>query len=150
MNSRYQLVKPILSDKIYEASSVNKGGKKCYKELKSSHIINASTFTIKNIDTSHTFTFKINKPYEPSLNVQGGGDIQVVEPQFDVKEAVLRLEQRMEKLESALNGTNPVSHHTVKHDDNIYETNSRRLQAYTNMSKSIQKDENNDDACIIC
>lgn len=61
MNKRYHLVKPILSDKIYEASTLSRGAKKCFNELKQSGNSNASVFVIRDIDTQQTYIYGINK-----------------------------------------------------------------------------------------
>ena len=61
MNKRYQLIKPIISDKIYETSSLMKGAKKCYSEVKTAKIIGSKTFTMRDIDSQETYIFKIHK-----------------------------------------------------------------------------------------
>lgn len=59
---RYQLIKPIISYKIYETCSFNKASKSCFNELKSNMSkINSDTFTMRNIDTNEFFTFKIHE-----------------------------------------------------------------------------------------
>ena len=62
-NTRYQLIKPIVSDKMYETSSLKKASKKCFEEIKSLKIIGLETFTIKNINSNETYTFQIHEPY---------------------------------------------------------------------------------------
>lgn len=71
MNKRYQLIKPIISDKIYETQSLMKGAKKCYNEVKNARLPNAKTFTMKDIDTHENYIFKINNPYVPPLQTGG-------------------------------------------------------------------------------
>lgn len=112
MNKRYQLIKPILSEKIYESSSMLKGAKKCYKEVKNYKIPNADSFTIRDIDTNKTFVFKIHHPYIPSQlggelkNGQEGqqvkeGDLEtLVQPQNDEK--IAKIEENIKNLESRI------------------------------------------------
>lgn len=57
---RYQLIKPIVSHKIYETHSFNRASKKCYDELKALNMLNVNSFTIRDIDTNAMFTFKIH------------------------------------------------------------------------------------------
>jgi len=79
MNKRYQLIKPIISDKIYETSSLIKGAKKCYNEVKSAKIGGAKTFTVRDIDSQQTYIFKIHNPYIPAnqLTLGGGGVVSL-------------------------------------------------------------------------
>ena len=62
MTKRYQLIKPIVSDKIYETESLNKAASKCYKEIKLNQIAGASTFTIRNVDTNEYIDFSLTRP----------------------------------------------------------------------------------------
>lgn len=86
MNNRYQLIKPIVSDKIYETSSLMKGAKKCYGEVKNSRI-SAQTFTIKNINSNEIYTFKIHKPYAEKMI--GGAETQLIMPTLNDKNVIL-------------------------------------------------------------
>jgi len=86
MNNRYQLIRPIISNKIYESSSMIKSAKKCYQEVKNAKIVGATTFTIKDIDSHKTFTFQIH-----NKNMQYGGEGEVaptVEPTIPPAEVV--------------------------------------------------------------
>ena len=74
MNKRYQIIKPFISDKIYESSSMKKGSKKCYSEIKEANLDGVANFTIKDIDSNETFIFKIHHPYIKSKIIQKGGD----------------------------------------------------------------------------
>lgn len=69
MNRRFQLIKPYVSDTIYEAPILMKCAKKCYKEVKNSKMINISEFAIRDVDTREIFRFKINNP-----SLLGGAD----------------------------------------------------------------------------
>jgi len=63
----------MLTDKIYESDSMLKCAKKCYNEIKLNKI-STDQFTIKDIDTSETFTFAVNKKYESQHQI--GGQIE--------------------------------------------------------------------------
>jgi hypothetical protein len=80
MNKRYQLIKPIISDKIYETSSLIKGAKKCYSEVKNAKISGAKTFTVRDIDSQETFIFKIHNPYSPQNQIGLGGHQNQIAP----------------------------------------------------------------------
>ena len=85
MNKRYQLIKPIISDKIYETSSLIKGAKKCYSEVKNAKICGAKTFTVRDIDSQETFIFKIHNPYIPQNQIAlGGSQIALSGPQHQI------------------------------------------------------------------
>lgn len=66
---RYQLTKPFVGDKVYEAS-LKKGAKKCYNDVKKEKIPYINSFTIREIDTGKTYTYQIHNPHIP----QRGGD----------------------------------------------------------------------------
>lgn len=78
MNSRYQLVHPIIGGKIYETKSERKGAKKCYDEIK--HQIGIGTFSVKNIDTGKINTYKVHKKYKHRIMTGGDGEDQDTNP----------------------------------------------------------------------
>lgn len=59
IKKRYQLIKPIISNNIYETSSFNRASKRCYEEVIRLKISNLQTFTMRNIDTNDIYEFKI-------------------------------------------------------------------------------------------
>jgi hypothetical protein len=67
---RYQLIKPVVSHKIYETISLNKASKKCYSELKElmqsggnfSQESVTTSFSIRDIDSNEVFSYKIHNP----------------------------------------------------------------------------------------
>lgn len=69
-SKRYQLIKPIVSHKIYETTSLNKASKKCYSELKGlmqsggnfSQESVTTSFSIRDIDSNEVFSYKIHNP----------------------------------------------------------------------------------------
>ena len=102
MIKRYQLVKPIVSNKIYEASTLNKAASKCYKEVKLNQIAGASTFTMRNVDTNEITIWKIHHPYYPQntkYQFQHGGDGE----DKDDKDPSIKLPKDDEKLISLQN-----------------------------------------------
>jgi hypothetical protein len=133
-NKRFQLIKPYVSDKIYETDTMMKGAKKCYKELKD-NIINQENitnvpdeFTIMDIESYKKYVFKINKnntnsnatynaAYNATYNATGGG----INPQ-NISEKnsnnstyaitkLQQLDQRVSNIENILNNK--------ESDDNI-------------------------------
>lgn len=79
---RYQLVYPYDGKKVYETSSLNKGAKRCYEELKkTSHYQAADKFTIMDIDNFKKYEFAIKKPVHQmggNNNQHIGGDTNEV------------------------------------------------------------------------
>jgi len=61
MDKRFQLIKPFIGDKIYDASSFNKGAKKCFREIVDSKIDGIKEFSVKDVDSGEIFKFAINK-----------------------------------------------------------------------------------------
>lgn len=67
---RYKLVNPYSSEKVYETSSLTKGAKKCYEELKGSpYYYGCNKFTIMDIDDFKKYDFGINNK---NVAQQGG------------------------------------------------------------------------------
>lgn len=109
MNSRYQLIKPFISDQIYESSSLMKGAGKCYNEIKDANINNIQTFTIRNIDSNKKYIFLIH-PKTNNNQLQIGGndpikeqsnpDIKSVQQnqQSEIKQDVKKSEQNLENV----------------------------------------------------
>ncbi len=62
MDGRYQLVVPFIDNNIYSAKNPIAAAKICYNQIKSKGTTGLTSFTIKNIDTKESFSFKINNP----------------------------------------------------------------------------------------
>jgi len=60
MNNKFQLIKPFVSDRIYQTSSMNKAAKKCYQEVKEANLTNIDTFTMLNVDTKEKYVYQIH------------------------------------------------------------------------------------------
>ena len=71
MNKQYKIISPNINDKIFEASTMIKGAKRCYDEIKNSHI-HANSFTIKDMSSNETFTFAIHPRKQKAIR-----DLQV-------------------------------------------------------------------------
>ena len=67
---RYQLIAPVHGDKIYQTTSLNKGAKKCFEELKGCGKNNFNSFTVMNLDNYETYKFAIGGRHLQ----HGGGD----------------------------------------------------------------------------
>lgn len=165
MNKRYQLIKPFLSDKIYETQTLNKAAKQCYKEVKLSNV-KAEEFAIRDIDSAEVFRFKIHNPV-----VQSGGDIQIgfgtdeeLKELKDVQnvesgesgDKLTDLEKRVEKLEqylglsiqqSLLPLTNEPALPPIA-SKNIYQANIDSLNAYR-MIKNMDSQQYDNSNCVI-
>ena len=141
MNGRYQLIKPIMSDKLYDATSLMKGAKKCYNEVKQSRIENAETFTIRNIDTKEIYTFKIHHPYVAPLKLSGGNDqSQIVLPDGGVKmntnntnvnnDRMITLEKKVEIVESKIDVLNKSLEQKIGAVNNVITEQNVKLTKY--------------------
>lgn len=94
---KYQLIHPVVGTRAYQTTSLKKGAKKCYEELKSLDNISSLHFTILNIDTYETYKFKIN---HANINkIQTGGDGELVKKVNSIQDAVNKLNSRVRKLE---------------------------------------------------
>lgn len=61
MKNRYQLIKPFSGSKVHQTSSLKKGAKKCYDELKTTpHYYSANSFTVIDLDSYKTYDFLIH------------------------------------------------------------------------------------------
>jgi hypothetical protein len=67
---RYQLIQPLLSNKIYQTTSFKKGVAKCYSELKNYGPITANEFVVMDIDSFEKYSFAIN--HKNNLHMSGG------------------------------------------------------------------------------
>lgn len=62
MKQKYQLILPYHSTNIHEASTLNSGSNKCYKELKNSkHYFGTKEFSVLDIDNYKIYNYSINK-----------------------------------------------------------------------------------------
>jgi hypothetical protein len=94
--NRFQLISPIVGDKIYQTSSIKRGAKKCFEELKGCGKNDFNEFTIMNLDNFETYKFGIN-----NKSSQLGGD--PTKAQQASKEPAVQLEDdKIPKLEKAI------------------------------------------------
>jgi hypothetical protein len=109
---RYKLVTPYSSEKVYETSSLTKGAKKCYDELKGSpYYYGCNKFIIMDIDDFKKYDFGINtknasqrggynfnKPVDEPTNLDDksnelkrevpNGDLKINDNQYEQHESV--------------------------------------------------------------
>ena len=111
---KYQLIYPIVGNKLYQATSLKGGAKRCYDELKQLDNIESDYFTVMNVDTFETFKFKIhprkknilkysNFNKNVNLNMVGGvgsGEALIVEELDRKIDDVIR---RVDQLETRFN-----------------------------------------------
>lgn len=57
---RFQLISPVIGEKIYQTNSIKKGIKKCYEELKSVGIKDHKEFCVMDTVSYETYKFAIN------------------------------------------------------------------------------------------
>ena len=82
MKDQYQLVYPYHSDNIYEASSLNSGSSKCYRELQMSKYKNLTDkFSVMNVVTMKIYSFEIHKN-----NINYGGFNETLDDNGEKKE----------------------------------------------------------------
>jgi hypothetical protein len=125
----YQLISPILGDKIHESSSLNKAADKCYQEFKDTGI-KSDQFVVLNIDTNEPFIFKLRKRSNipkliggntsPSNNLESKIGMIASEPKPDQNNDipkpntstnidVVELEKRVSELENIVKQLKPTS-----------------------------------------
>ncbi|AYV75919.1 MAG: hypothetical protein Terrestrivirus3_188 [Terrestrivirus sp.] len=111
---KYQLIYPIVGNKLYQATSLKGGAKRCYDELKQLDNIESDYFTVMNVDTFETFKFKIhprkknilkyssfNKNVNPNMvGGVGSGEALIVEELDRKIDDVIR---RVDQLETRFN-----------------------------------------------
>jgi hypothetical protein len=110
---RYQLIAPIIGNKIYETKSLKKGSDKCYRELKASGPITSNEFVVMDIDTYTKYPYAIDK--ENKILLGGGGATAVkakgvpaevtrpaVTTVVTVDSKILKLEQKFNSLDNQI------------------------------------------------
>jgi hypothetical protein len=95
---KYQLIHPVVGTRVYQTTSLKKGAKKCYEELKSLNNIDAAQFSVLNVDTYETYHFQI----DDSHKLSGGGASLGLELN-QIQSAIESIDSRLQKLEK-LNG----------------------------------------------
>lgn len=158
---RYQIVVPYTSDKIYEASSLKKGAKKCYREFKMNvaRYPNSKSFTIMDIDNLNTYQFALNKyqiggdgednvQNEENQNDHPVENLERVEDQAEHQEKtqIDRIEHKLDRLLKILDTKEHKfdNFEQMPQVGDVYEANMRRL----NTIHTLQKDEiPNNDMC---
>lgn len=106
MDKRCQLIRPYVSNNIYEFPTLMQCAQKCCTDIENNFIseglINVTSFTLKDIDTKEIFTFNMNIPLNKQplnksvqMNTDQGlllmGDVE--------NDKVNMLEQKINKLE---------------------------------------------------
>ena len=87
---KYQLIYPVVGTCAYQSTSLKKGAKKCYEELKSLSNINTPYFTVLNLDTYETYKFQIDAENFSKINND------------NLHDTVNNLSSRVQKLEQSL------------------------------------------------
>lgn len=75
-HQRFQLIAPIVGNKIYQTNSFQKGAGKCFEELKGCEKNDFNQFTIMNVDNFETYKFGISKREKHNTSGAGGSGIQ--------------------------------------------------------------------------
>ena len=106
---KYQLVHPVVGTCAYQTTSLKKGAKKCYEELKALDNINASHFTVLNVDTYETYKFEIDSKSQlannsnlNNINTNTNMNTQTnnITLKIDIlQETINKIDRRVEKLE---------------------------------------------------
>jgi hypothetical protein len=163
MNKRYQLIRPFISDKLYETNTLNKAAKQCYKEVKMSNV-KTDEFAIRDIDTAEVFRFQIHNQSVISGNIQIGGNDEDKQ-ENEVREVgevgeedkLTTLEKRVEKLEQYLGLSLQQSFVPLITNEpaippipnrNIYQANIDSLNAYR-MIKNMDQQYDDNTNCVI-
>ena len=87
---KYQLIYPVVGTCAYQSTSLKKGAKKCYEELKSLSNINTPYFTVLNLDTYETYKFQLDAENFSKINND------------NLQDTVNNLSSRVQKLEHSL------------------------------------------------
>lgn len=124
---KYQLIKPFIGDKIYE-TTLNKGAKKCYNDVKQRKIPNLTSFDIKEINTGKIYTYKIHHPYIPQI---GGGEIKNEEEHQDHKQEQLN-DLKQDKLNEVLVNIKEMNIEIKKIETKIDTTLNKLNECYQN------------------
>lgn len=127
---RYQLIEPIISNKIYDTTSLKRASKRCFNEVKNLKYNNLTTFTIQNLDSNETFTFKIHKPPHKLDNIN------------EVNENILNLSYLIDvnNKNTNANNTNTNSNANVNANEINMDTNLKKEINEKNIIKLIVED----------
>lgn len=99
MDKRCQLIRPYVSNTIYEFPTLIECAKRCCTDIENNFIaeglLTVTSFTLKDIDTKKIFTFNMNTPLNKSPQTEQGlllmGDVE--------NNKIHNLEQKINKLE---------------------------------------------------
>jgi len=110
--SLYKVILPFNSHMVHSSKSVNGGGSKCYKEIKS-QMGGVDLFSIMNVNTNKVYNFKTksNKLNKNTLN-QDGGFLSNLNEIKSMNDRIKILESRLITLENIAN--NAINHNTIK------------------------------------
>lgn len=70
---KFQLISPIIGEKIYQTNSIKKGVQKCYDELKAYGLSNYKEFSVMDTQTYNKYRFAIN---QKDKIIQNGGHVK--------------------------------------------------------------------------
>jgi hypothetical protein len=97
---KYQLIHPIVGTRVYQTTSLKRGAKKCYEELKSLNNINSPSFTVLNVDTYETFKFRIDSTKVNGALAGSNGAKSIDQEGIDeLRKTIGDLHARVKKLE---------------------------------------------------
>lgn len=170
---RFQLVSPIVGEKIYQTNSAKAGFKKCYEELKAFGLKNYKEFSVMDINTYKTFKFAIrhNKIQIGSGNENKNIDDQSknsqdtqedtqeeknIEPAEPIDNKINELEntiklltEKISIIENKLNLSNDIPNNDSEKSTNIQEGCNINLERLRQL-KEINKIENVNDNQTSC
>lgn len=140
---KYQLIHPVVGTRAYQTTSLKKGARKCYEELKSLNNINTSQFTILNIDTYKIYKFQIDAT---NINkTQYGGNSKdkgdIIKKIDLIEDAVNKLNSRVQKLEN--DGINNINNNDDYNVNNINKNNNKNNNDIDNNISIINNNDNN-------
>ena len=119
--SLYKVILPFNSHMVHSSKSVNGGGTKCYKEIKS-QMGGVDLFSIMNVNTNKVYNFKTksNKLNKNTLN-QDGGFLSNLNEIKTMNDRIKILESRLITLENMANNHNQ---NTIKGGAPLHEAKS--------------------------
>jgi hypothetical protein len=147
-NSRYQIIYPYTSDKIYVESSIDHGAYRCYQELKDRDVI-TYIFIVHDIDKGTLYYFNIpkNKHLDATQN-QATNPLIPVSHNTKIQD-LLTQSPPMQSI-NIINPVNPPDHNAIKQNEIITRLNHVEYQLDV-LKKSIQSapKKEEDDGCVI-
>lgn len=111
---KFQLITPVVGDKIYQTNSFNKGIKKCYNELKSYGSNKYDKFSVIDLTTYKTYEFALNKNKK---NIQVGGENENIKENDKENDKIVLLEENIKILEEKINKLEEIITKFIKNDN---------------------------------